>query len=309
MSKLIGLQKIKNSLKQIDYEKLCNILDAHLPRIPASIIQFENNKFELGQLHAGGMNLLYRARLVDETKIPFRTVKEISYIEQDKLHLIKYYGRVNKPGESMFYASSAIETACVETFSKGENFNKLKKEKSLNLIVGTWLVTKPMELAQMVSSEKYFSSFLEEAKSLNLKKVTLETIKEQNEYLRKQLNDDEAYNVLSFFSDEFAKTDTIDHNEYKLSNYYADRILSRNRRYKMEGNVDGIWYPSVPSSYQEINFVIPPKTVNDKLRFLSASIIWVIYSEDTNNIQFIPIEQRATANTEGIIQWRTKKIN
>lgn len=308
MDRLSELHKVKDILTQVDYKTLTSILNSYVPRIPASIIDFKNEKFEFRQIHAGGMNLLYRGRLFDETKISFPNIKDISFVPSDKLHTIKQYGRVNKPGESMFYASTALETACVETFSKGENFDRLKKENGLTLVVGTWLIEQPMTLAHMACSEKYFESFSEEAKSLNLKKVTLETIKKQNEHLRTLFDNDEDYQILSFFSDEFAKINTLDHNEHKISNYYADRIFNRIDGFKMQGEVDGIWYPSVPSSYQEINFVLPPSKVQEKLKFLWADIIWVAYSSDTKQIQFIPLEQRAHANEQGVIQWRTKSI-
>lgn len=310
MTNFSELYKVRDILKQTDYGTLSNILDSYLPNIPASILEFQNNQFELNQIENGGMNMLYRARIIDETKVPYQTVEEISYIPQNKRHLIKYYGRVNKPGESMFYASTEMGTACVETFSKGENYNILKEKKSIMLVVGTWKIEKPLTLAHMTSPEQYYTRFLEEAKSLNLKKVTLKQVQEQNDHLRKLLGDNDGFEILNFFSEEFAKTDTLDHNEHKISNYYADIVFDRNPKSKMQGGaVDGIWYPSVPSSYQENNLVLSPHIVDEKLKFVWAELVWITYSTETKQIQFIPIERRVHADNTDVLQWRAKKVS
>lgn len=305
MNRLSELQKVKDILPKVDYKTLTHILNSYLPRIPACVLEFKNDPFELNQLPNGGSNILYRGRLIED-HIPFSAIKDISYVPSDKLHTIKQYGRVNKPGESMFYSSTSLQVACMETFSKGENFDLLKKGKSLKLVVGTWKIEKPMTLARMTCSESHFTSFWEEVKALNLKKVTIETIKAHNDHIRKIINSEEDYQILSFLSDEFAKTNTIDHNEHKISNYYADRLFNRISQFHMQGDVHGIYYPSIPSSYQEMNLALPPAIVDEKLKFLWADIIWVVYWPENGDIQFIPLEQRAKADAYGVIQWNTK---
>ncbi len=306
MDRLAELHKVRDILKKVDYKTLIEILNSYVPKIPASVLEFKNEKFELRQTHSGGLNLLYRGRIIDDSKIPFKTIGEISFVPADKLHTIKQFGRVNKPGESMFYASTALETACVETFSKGDNFERIKNEKGMIIVVGTWLIEKSMTFAHMTCSEKYFASFLKQANKLNLKRVTLESIRRQNDHTRQLIGNEEDYEILNFFSDEFAKLDTTDHNEHKISNYYADRMFNRIPGFKMQGDIDGIWYPSVPSSYQETNIVLPPNKAEENLKFLWADLIWVSYSSD--QIQFIPLEQRVHANDEGVILWDTQKI-
>ncbi|MEX2231412.1 MAG: hypothetical protein WD824_04595 [Cyclobacteriaceae bacterium] len=89
----------------------------------------------------------------------------------------------------------------------------MKEQKSLLLNVGTWKIEKPMSLARMISPEKYFEKFIEEVKSLNLKKVTIEVVRKQNEEIRKLLRDEEEFRILEFFSEEFAKTEIKNHND------------------------------------------------------------------------------------------------
>jgi hypothetical protein len=304
MERLSELIKTRDILDKIDYKALTEILDAYLPSVPISVIDFDNRPRAFNQTHSQS-NLLYRARLISNNgNKSFDRYDDITYISAANRHKITEFGRVNKPGESIFYASTESAVACIETFSRGANFNLLKEKGSLLLNVGTWKIEKPMTLARMASPEKYFEKFLEEVKSLNLRKVTIESVRKQNEEIRKVLNNDEEFKILEFFSEEFAKTEIKTHHDYKLSNYYADRIFDRNGKFNLKEKVDGVWYQSVPSSYQEINLALLTETVDTKLSFLWCDTIWVIFNQDKGNIEFIPIEQRAKVNDKGIIEWK-----
>lgn len=309
MTRIDELIKVRDILSKVDYKTLTNIMDSYVPRIPISIIDFKNEKFDLRQHYAGGSNLLYRARILDEkTKTPFPLLQDLSFIPDDKRHKIEKYGRVNKPGESMFYASTELATACIETFSKGESMRRFMEKGSLMLAVSVWKIEKPMTFVQMTSPEKYFERFINEVSTSDLKKVTIDSVRKQNQHLREQVGNEEEFKILEFFSEEFAKTDTTDHNEYKLANYFADRVFNRNPKFRIEGEVDGIWYPSVPSSYQETNIVMPPHKVASNLKFLWADIIWVVHFKESGQTQFNPIEQKAKVNDKGVIEWRSKQI-
>jgi hypothetical protein len=193
MERLSELIKTRDILDKIDYKALTEILDAYLPSVPISVIDFDNRPRAFNQTHSQS-NLLYRARLISNNgNKSFDRYDDITYISAANRHKITEFGRVNKPGESIFYASTESAVACIETFSRGANFNLLKEKGSLLLNVGTWKIEKPMTLARMASPEKYFEKFLEEVKSLNLRKVTIESVRKQNEEIRKVLNNDEEF--------------------------------------------------------------------------------------------------------------------
>lgn len=306
MDKISELKKVRDILTKTDYQTLSFILDSYLPTVPIVIFDFDNRPNGLNQPRNGGLNLLYRGRLLtNNDNKPYTEFKEINYISTDDAHKIKTYGRVNKPFESMFYASTEMAIACLETFSKGINLDQLEESKSVFVQIGVWKIESPLVFARMTSPENHFKEFLEleEIKKLELNKITIDTIKTQNEQLRKQVGNDEEFSILEFFSEEFAKTNTQDHNEYKLSNYYADRVFNRNKNFNTKIDIDGIIYPSVPSSYQELNLVIPPHIVDTKLKFLWCDLIWVVLNKN-RGAQFIPIEHRAKVNEKGIIEWR-----
>lgn len=299
------LLKTRDILDKVDYVGLTNILDSFLPRIPVNIWDFKNEKFELGQLDTGGTNVVYRGRInqVDGNNTRWGALSDISFVADEHKHKIKEFGRVNKPGENMFYCSTHLHTACLETFSKGLNYERLKKEGKLHLTVGAWKIEQPLVLNRMNYSERYFESFRTELKSLELKKQSIEKVRALNEHIKQQLNDEEGFRILDFFSDEFAKVDINTHTEYMLSNYYKDRVFDRNPKFKMQGTVDGIIYPSVPTAYEYDNLVFPPEVVKGKLKFLWAFDMWIPYDIKTGNMTFYPIKQHVKANDNGQFVW------
>lgn len=308
MDRMTELKKVREILDKIDYKDLSEILDSYTPRIPMAIYDFENRPNEFGQSYAGGNNLLYRGRLItNEEKKPFAEFKEINYIGKENLHKIRQYGRVNKPGESMFYAATKKAVACLETFTKEVKLDEIEdKSTSLFVQVGVWKITNPLVLARLPIPEDHFSEFLGEMEMLKLEKITLDVVKRQNDSLRKILKNEEEYKLLEFFAEEFARFKMTDANGYKLSNYYADRVFNRNSKFDTKISIDGIMYPSVPSSYQEVNIVMPPDVADQKLKFLWCDFVWVTVSK-SRGAQFNTIEERAMVNDKGIIEWKRFK--
>jgi len=229
----------------------------------------------------------------------FQNIQDLSFIPDHKLELIKEFGRVNKPNQSMFYASTNENTACIETFSKGLNMRKLLKKKKLFIAVGVWHIEKPLALAQMISPIKYLNT-LNNTETITAQKK--ENIIANNEYIRKLISNEEQYKIWNFFSEEFAKNEITNHNDYKLSNYFADRVFNKNKQFNIKTNIDGVYYPSVASNYQETNIVLLPKIVNTKLKFLWANMIWVSYLENENKIVFSYLVQNAKA-INNKIEW------
>jgi hypothetical protein len=172
------------------------------------------------------------------------------------------------------------------------------------LTVGVWKFEKPLKLVQIPHSNKYFKEFYEKV-SFKSGKIQLEHINESNEELRKQIGNDFDFEKMMFFADHFAKWDIKHGYEYKLSNYFADRVLGRLPEFPIDEEIDGIIYPSVALSYQEKNIVLKPDVVENKLMFIGAMQIWFVSFMKTNGgAQFIPIQQRIKVDSEGKLLWR-----
>lgn len=296
------INDIRENVKNFTYSGLVSECNKYFPSIPISVVDFTNEKFFSRQREYGGLNVVHRGReITNPQNRPHSFVSDISYIQDKDLDLIKKYGRVNKPRQSMFYGALGYHTASWETLSKGVEF---RNSGSGMVTVGTWIIEQPLKLVQMPHSEKVFNA-LYEIVSYKPERLKLEHIKEHNEQLKRDIGNDIAYEVLELFGDAFANFDTKTDNDYFLSNYYADRIFNQIDGFKVGEEIDGIIYPSVPSSFEENNIVLKPSTVDTKLKFSSAMQVWIVHHLKTGKgAQFIPIEQRVHADENGKLLWR-----
>lgn len=296
------IKTIPTDVKNISYDELVKRCNYFFPSLPISVVDFTNDQFFFRQREWGGLNVIHRGReITNPQNRPHPFVSDISYIPDKELDKIKSFGRVNKKGESMFYGSLNFATACIETLSKGVDF---RKTGSAMVSIGTWKFEQPLKLVQMPHSEKVWTEFYQTV-SFKSEKLTEEHIKEHNAELRKQINNDLAYEILELFGDAFAKFDIKDDSDYYLSNYYADRVFNRLNGFKVGEEIDGIIYPSVPNSYQENNIALKPSVIEDKLKFINAMQVWVVHHLDRGGGgEFIPIEQRVSADATGKLSWR-----
>lgn len=295
------LNYLSDHLAAMTYEEVRYYCTKYLSSVPMSIVDFDNSKFYFGQPEGGGSNLLYRARVITDPKnVGHEKIQDISYMPDDKLHLVKDFGRANKPQEAMFYGSLDWMTACIETISKGINF---ETNDSVMLTVGIWAFKSPLTFVQMPRSLKYFNKFYEKV-HYQPSKITADTIVQANKEIYKDLRHDTDIKILSFFADEFAKFNFDGDCDYKLSNYYADRVFNR-----LEGcytdPVDGIIYPSIPHSYEKLNIALKPEIIKDgKLIFVDAMQVWVTDPMGKRSqTQFSPIVQNVDADINGFLKW------
>lgn len=283
----------------LEYKKIIELCNSIFPRIPISINDFKNTSYELNQMDKGGMNVIYRAREIkNEKNIPFESVSEISYISEEKKTLITEFGRANKQEQSMFYGAIDYPVACAECIGNGKEF--LKKGVAF-FVVGIWQIIEPLKLAQLPYSENKFEKFYN---TVNFKSesIQLQDIRQINKHIKNQIRSEYDFNNLMFFADEFARFD--EDNTYKLSNYYCDRIFNNLNHLKVPFEIEGILYPSIVNSYQKNNIVLKPSVVDQKLRFISAMLVWFNPSTDgKRSAEFIPIKQHIKANEEGKLMW------
>lgn len=295
------IQRIPDHLYRMDYDALKIDCNSVLTSVPAPVVDFTNERFFFHQREFGGLNVIYRARLITNSdNRPHENVSEISYIPDNLLHKIENFGRVNKPRQSMFYGSLDFATACTEAITKG---NVFKDKSSVMLTVGAWKFETPLKLVQMPHSEKYFKLFYDTVQ-VKSESIQLEHVQQLNAEARKQFETDIEFEVLQFFADEFGKFSTENGYEYKLSNYYADRIFNRIRGYEMEEEIDGIIYPSIALSYQHKNIVLKPEVVKNKMKFINAMQVWLVsFAGRGGGAQFIPIKQKIHADSDGKLLW------
>lgn len=299
------LDKLQQTLRWVDanlhrltIEQLRDIYGECLPRLPFGIIDFDNRPFYFNQLEYSGTNVVYRAMIIKgDSNEPHEYVKDISYMPSDKLHYIKDYGRVNKPGQAMFYGAFNPVTAAIEVLHANPEF--LKKPSAL-LTIGIWKFAEPLVLTEMLLSQSQHDKMYRELSGIKefVSKFDKKFFDEQVAWTNKFTDLEQA--ATEYFAAKFCEYNENNHH-YKASNYYADRVFDRYSEHPNSGGtpIEGIIYSSVPNSYQQKNIVLPPEVVDSKLKFFAAEQI-IVFGGDSFQIGVI---DRAHADDNGKLLW------
>lgn len=162
------LRDISKQLDRHDYNEVKPWLIEYVRTMPIALLV--NDMFP--SFNKGGVyrnpKELYRAcensiQIPERStmKLPWKTVERLSHAPLNKQkEYIKEYGRCNLPGEARFYCSNYYPAACIECLTKG--FVK-DKHQDTTVTMGSWIVNKPLVLAQVVFSKnkldeiKYFN--------------------------------------------------------------------------------------------------------------------------------------------------------
>ncbi|MEI8202790.1 MAG: RES domain-containing protein [Bacteroidota bacterium] len=198
--------------------------------------------------------VLYRARR-NENHIDFKKTSKISY---PKNEYVEYFGRVNRPGQNMFYSSDIHDTCEAELLPYLKSDNKLIGE-IIPITLGKWVLTKPIRVLVIPDSSNPCLA----------------------EYLSKVIEfdiSDEERLFFDFISSYFKKT----HNEinyiYKITTAYSNAAF---QYYKLNNqNVDGILYTSV-HTIDSFNIALFPHVIDSSILKL-GDILKVFYEIDAN---------------------------
>jgi len=301
------MQRVITKLDHVDYSDLIIDCNDYFQRLPIPVFDFPNSRNALHQNLQTGANLVYRARLNEPGK-RWNHISEISFIPEHSVHKIIDFGRVNQPKQSMFYGAFNMATACVESVTKG---NVFEMPNSPTCTVGVWKIESPLIWAELPHSAKHFEAFWART-TFRSESIRVEHIEKWNKELVENIKKSEHYRgeidiqIMQFFAEEFAKFDIKSNSDYKLSNYYADRVFNRIKGFELQEDVDAIIYPSIASSYQHKNIVMRTGTATTKLKFQYALDIWMpIHKGENGGIQFIPLKQFVRADGEGKLDWST----
>lgn len=304
------LNRLRAHLYKMDYKDVCIDLGNLMADIPVPI--FEAKEIErFKETHPRDKSIIYRARENEkfipeksDKKLPFKTLDEISIISDDKKHLIKKFGRCNKPEEPRFYSSNNYTTACAEAISSGFTVGV---SESKMVTVGSWRIKEPLVLAQINYSESSLKQFLENDNERYEQMLKYTRWFDENHLaeIKKHKPDSFEYQHLlsKRFADEFARNDIEQDYDYKLINYYCDNVFDNIKLEDGVTPVDGIVYPSIDYSYQEKNLVLHPRAMK-KIEFISAMNVWVVYHGEHEAFEFIPLEQNVKADELGNLLWR-----
>lgn len=278
-----------DSLKTVDLSAITDLELSKLINSYFNIIPFTSGKVPAG-------TELFRAR-VNSNKEPFDLVSDI-YVPPS--HLIKKYGRANKPGERIFYCASNFKLAAFEVIQDLKySFNPSREVAFLT--IGIWKTKVDLHLACILDDPKIHKlrqdihdSFQANQKILFNGNIGTDTAISNNI-------------LLKYFAEEFTKSEIRGDFDYRVSNFYISSLRQANGfvapRYSSE-KFDGVNYPSVAMKYKGDNQALLIESADRKLEFVNA--IQVICANlDFENGDFMPgILHEAETIKDGRITWK-----
>lgn len=305
------LKEIRASInKNSDHIPVWRELNELIPSLPIPPDKFSNQPDEFTQgNHA--QNWLYRANFIKPGHKRWDKAGDVSYLPREYWKDRDEFGRVNKPHTGIFYASLNLLAACAETYTSGPNLETVRREESVQAIVGQWVIKAPLSLIRMPIPESTITFFDDpRIEKLGLSTITPDVIRKQNAHIREVCNDEFKFKLLEFFAEAFAHQGD---EQYLLSTYYADRVFNKIEGFrtqietsdgKVPKEIEGILYYACPSSYQELNLALLPESVDAKrIEIVFAHHMVWSHSYSHGRTLFVPHEQNALIR-DGEIKWR-----
>ncbi len=180
---------------------------------------------------------LFRTR-THNNEVFFNSINDISLPPN---HLIKNFARCNRPFQSVFYASENRPTSfmeLVEYWAETKNFGQ-----TLDVSIGKWELLNPLDLILITSPnpegrksefDKYHGTALDGF------------LEEQDGEAKKA-----AERFFSYMFSKYRKPAKNDLLTYIITTAYSNLAIQHGN-----GNVHGIYYPSVPFGQQGVNIAI-----------------------------------------------------
>lgn len=228
---------------------------------------------------------LYRTRLNDEDNSKLISFRQIKYAPSDK---VTNYGRVNKPGQSMFYCSEDENISTLELLYDFLQDKELGYERYVTQT--EWKITDALNLLIIAlppkKNKEYRNGF------------TL--LKECFQYVQKESKFNKAgyknfYNLTSHFFLQNAKANP---NVYVVCSAIANLLTDS------FPSIDGFIYPTVQGN-TGYNFVLRPHVL-DKGMILPEGKIqmkkWHV--KNSNKMEIDPDYENTGTITNGIIDWK-----
>lgn len=246
--KLRILKRHVEALKRADFNRLTfNEVYRYIEKTISFI------PFTVARIHAN--HHVERARINFNGEI-FNKEELISYIKDPSI--IKGYGRANKPSQSMFYGAVKSDLVplprivnCAEIHDVLRTKNKNNITTDFIVTVGKWRIINDIDVIEMVFKDDLINNVPDIERAY----------KQQMSHFEKKIPHgiNQMKYLLSFFSDEFAKSNIESDRDYWISAAYTNMAL------KFKG-INGIMYPSVRTEYLGTNVALTPEAVDKNLR-------------------------------------------
>jgi hypothetical protein len=241
-------------LEQIAALKACRLSRVSPQKVAIALSRnFKILPFVLRQFLKVQQILRARLNVSDEV---FMSERDISY--RWDVNNIRTYGRASMPMQTMFYGtvimSTPIDALNTILFETSAMFNEMHQSVPSEFVftLGHWTVVDDLRTSEIVFSKRFIET-IPYVRDVYTKYI---------EGYREELGDDcvEAVtNILSFYADEFPKTNIRDDTDDILSATYSQLLIDYQ-------GVEAILYPSARVDNHGMNIAVPPFLVEKKLR-------------------------------------------
>jgi len=265
-------------LTKISFQRIVFILQRLIKLFPVSELTFDTK------------TLIERGRINHSEKL-FTSEKEIS-VREDFYNVHKF-GRANAPLRAHFYGSiksdeipqprMTILTEISEEFREHRDFQ-------VTYTVGQWRVKKEFKAYAFLYSEKFKAS----------KRVS-EIIEQWTEEIEKSKIVDKilAKAIGRFISDEFAKREIKNHEDYKISAAVSELLFHNS-------GVPAIVYPSVRSDYLGTNVVIMGDYIDELLELERVALCRAYTINKVGELDILAIAEDL-GHLKSNFKWKTVK--
>lgn len=202
---------------------------------------------------------LYRARVTGD---PVGREADLSYVP--KPGWIRDFGRVNAPGESIFYSADNARTAVAEVlYSWLETAGEPGETR--RVFVGRWITTRPIPTAVV--------PYHEEALALSPR---AEEVRRQLQMLQRQYKPDTwavIRQCLRYLGSEYARPAASALDYWVSTAYFNFTTNPFNFEPWPEQTPLGLSYPSVQMKFYGNNFATFPHVVDEAMHFVDAQAL------------------------------------
>lgn len=233
---------------------------------------------------------------VNQQGTEFCMVSELGY---PPLLCVKGYERANVPYHPMFYACSFPsgyndETHPPRVIALQETSAFFKDTKSNGIercTVSRWEVVKEIELIALPFLADY-----------NMPNNDIETIKNAwNQELQENAVNTEGQELIEYMAKEIGKEFKDNVEYFKIANF-VNYLLNVNEKTK---NADGLIYPSVPSGGAGFNVAIRPTAVDEKIKFVGASLCHLLKKGEQS---YLHVMNQSAKVENGVITYKDKEM-
>jgi hypothetical protein len=224
---------------------------------------------------------LYRGQTCSD--IPHNKISRISYNPSPA----KVLGRANLINESIFYSSTSLDTAAIESCQDGIRAGI----KDFFVTVGEWDLQNALQIDLMCHSKNALST----GTDLPIAAQSIDPM------MREGRTEDQYLALLAkseFFSDQFAKQIIKCSNDYAYSAIYASQILDPKKKI-----CDGIMYPSVAYKLKGFNTVYNKNLIDSKtITFICAYLVKLKFN-DPDIYPELEIQKKSSKIQNDLIVW------